>query len=75
MAKDDFKGCRVRFDKAAQTVREITTFSACPECGMPMECQRTYRHEKGAKATLYRITGLCPKGHKIARYGYGEAVA
>ncbi len=75
MAKDEFNGFQDRFDKAGKAVREITTFSACPECGMPMETKRTWRHDKGAKGTLFSIEGLCPKGHKVERYGHGEAVA
>ena len=40
-----------------------------------MESPRTWRHEKGAKGTVYHIQGLCPKGHALERFGYGEAVA
>ena len=61
MAKDDFKGYADRFDKAGKVVREIATFSACPECGMPMEVTRTWRHEKGAKGTVYH-PGPVPEG-------------
>ena len=74
MAKDDFGGYQTRFDKAGKTVREVTSFSACPECGIPMEVKRTWRRDKGDR-DLYAITGLCPNGHKVERYGYGEAVA
>ena len=73
MAKDDFRGYRAAFEKAGKTVREVTTFSACPECGIPMEVTRTWRNQK--QGTAYRIQGLCPKGHKVERYGFGEAVA
>ena len=75
MAKDDFKGYQHRFDKAGKVVREITTFSACPECGIPMEVKRTWRKEQGKDGTAYHIEGICPKGHKVERFGYGEAVA
>jgi len=76
MAKDEFGGYAARFEKAGKTVRELTTFSACPECGMPMEVTRTWRNQPGKdKGSAYRIQGMCPKGHAIERYGHGEAVA
>ncbi len=76
MAKDDSHGgYKAAFDAGGQTVRELTTFSACPECGMPMEVTRTWRKSGKAERPAYAIRGLCENGHTIERYGYGEAVA
>lgn len=68
----DFRGYQVRFEKAGKTTREVTTFSACPECGMPMEVTQTWRRGKKNR-NMYKAAGICPKGHQIERYGYGEA--
>lgn len=70
----EYKGFKLRFEKAGKTKREITTFSACPTCGMPMEVTQTWRRGKGAQ-DMYKAEGICPKGHKLEpRYGYGEAI-
>lgn len=67
-----YRGYDERFEKAGKTMREVTTFSACPECGIPMEVTRTWRRGK-KRQNVYRAQGICPKGHKLERYGYGEA--
>ena len=68
----EFKGYRAAFNKAGQTLKEVTSFSACPECGMPMEVKQSWRKGLEAGRTTYQIQGLCPKGHQIERYGFGE---
>lgn len=77
MAKDDFKGYAKRFSKAGDIVRETISEHACPECGDGTKGMYTqqWRTSDEPNRTVYHIFGQCPKGHKIERYGFGEAVA
>jgi hypothetical protein len=73
MAKGDFKGYEQRFKKAGDLVRETITESACPTCGERGMYTRQWRSD--GKGTLFHFEGKCSNGHKLERYGYGEAVA
>jgi hypothetical protein len=73
MAKDDHKGYRERFEKAGKVLRDVITESVCPECGTKGLYRRVWRKGDRKGVTLYAMVGECPKGHKIERYGYGEA--
>lgn len=88
MPKDDHRGYAARFEKGGTVLRDVTREANCTSAfaggqrvfeGCDDGTKGLYRQvwRKGDRkgVTLYAIVGECPKGHKVERYGYGEAPA
>lgn len=55
------------FDKASKRAETVNAFGAvCDECGEPMQVIEQFR------GSSYYVTGKCPNGHTIERFGRAE---
>jgi hypothetical protein len=65
-----FERARDRFTKSRAKKRIVVTNEVCPESSPKAPCRMTVTEEFRGEA--YHVTGECPNGHTVERYGYAQ---